>query len=258
MHIPQWPTLEETLRLITEVIAAVFACIAKVSETCIVAICMSVSGHNGIIRTKANCTSGPQKTFVMPQSVVNGLLHPDLCESDLGTARKTNIAVRYKDVETRHWTRDGSLLGAKAPLQLRPHAEVGHPYLYIGHEAFHALGYGSSALAMNEVTLVLPVTSPNGRMGLEELKEAGSAVLRSVLPNAMADILVALPDPQLGHVVECKLHSRNEAHCFRYETLDGWWARAMDAHHVPRFLNTIRAALGLGRDSYAFTSARMC
>ena len=98
---------------------------------------------------------------------------------------------------TQSWEKEGPISGAPAPLQVRPHPEVGHPYLYTGHEAFHSLGYGVPVWAMHESPNLPHMHSPNGPMGVDQLGEAGYAVLRQEL-----SLESQKPQERIGKITE--------------------------------------------------------
>ena len=59
LHIQQWPTVEHKPKLMTELVAALHELVRRVSEFAIVAIRLSASERDRVLRTTAACTAGP-------------------------------------------------------------------------------------------------------------------------------------------------------------------------------------------------------
>ena len=76
LHIQQWPTVEDNPKLMTELVAAVHELVRGVSESAIVAIGLSASEWDRLLRTTAACTDGPQKKWVMGHTMDKGIFSP--------------------------------------------------------------------------------------------------------------------------------------------------------------------------------------
>ena len=111
------------------------------------------------------------------------ILLPNPMEKDLSNVRKTASVVTYHSINTQNWEKEGPISWLPSPLQVKPHPEVGHPYLYTANESLHSLGYGVPALAMPERRNLPPMRSPNGPMGLKQPGEAGYVVLKQEKGN---------------------------------------------------------------------------
>ena len=169
LHIQQWPTVEHKPKLMPELVVAVQERICGVSQSAIVAIRLSASDRDWVLRSMAACTAAPQKPRVTEHTMDTGTLLPNQIVKD---PFKTDCVVIYPSVDNQRWEKEGRISSARAPLQARPHPGMGHPYFYIRHETFHSIGYGVPAWVMRESLNLPPMSSRNAHMGLDQLGEA--------------------------------------------------------------------------------------